>query len=165
MKQHGVAAYLVPSTDPHQSEYVPDAGSAGAWLSGFTGSAGELVVIVAQAGLWTDGRYFLQAEQQLARERASSSSGWASRSVPACPTGWPARLKPGESRSASIRSVDLAAASPANCERSWPSTRSRSSSCPRTWSTASGPTAREPASTPIEVHCPGGSPARRRRPS
>jgi Xaa-Pro aminopeptidase len=65
MAERGLAAYLVPSTDPHQSEYVPECWRRRAWASGFTGSAGDLLVTVRQAGLWTDGRYFLQAEGQL----------------------------------------------------------------------------------------------------
>jgi len=66
MKQHGVAAVLVPSADPHLSEYLPAHWSARTWLSGFDGSAGTLIVGREQAGLWTDSRYFAQAEQQLA---------------------------------------------------------------------------------------------------
>jgi len=66
MRQHGVAAVLVPSADPHLSEYLPAHWSAREWLSGFTGSAGTLVVSQEHAGLWTDSRYFSQAEQQLA---------------------------------------------------------------------------------------------------
>ncbi len=66
MKEHGVAAVLVPSADPHLSEYLPAHWSAREWLSGFTGSAGTLIVGHHQAGLWTDSRYFAQAEQQLA---------------------------------------------------------------------------------------------------
>ena len=66
MKQHGVTAVLVPSADPHLSEYLPDHWQARAWLSGFTGSAGTLIVTADHAGLWTDSRYFSQAEQQLA---------------------------------------------------------------------------------------------------
>src|SRR5690348_15361970 len=66
MQQHGVAAVIVPSADPHLSEYLPEHWQARAWLSGFTGSAGTLVVGREQAGLWTDSRYFSQAEQQLA---------------------------------------------------------------------------------------------------
>ncbi|CAM5251505.1 aminopeptidase P family protein [Rhodanobacter lindaniclasticus] len=66
MKQHGVAAVLVPSADPHLSEYLPAHWSAREWLSGFDGSAGTLIVGREQAGLWTDSRYFAQAEQQLA---------------------------------------------------------------------------------------------------
>ena len=66
MHKHGVAAVLVPSADPHLSEYLPDHWQARAWLSGFTGSAGTLIVTADHAGLWTDSRYFSQAEQQLA---------------------------------------------------------------------------------------------------
>ena len=66
MQQHGVAAVLVPSADPHLSEYLPEHWQARAWLSGFTGSAGTLIVTHDHAGLWTDSRYFSQAEQQLA---------------------------------------------------------------------------------------------------
>ena len=66
MKKHKVDAYYVPSADPHQSEYLPEDWKFRAWLSGFTGSMGELVVGSRQAGLWTDGRYFLQGEQELA---------------------------------------------------------------------------------------------------
>lgn len=66
MKKAGVQAYLVPSTDPHQSEYVPECWQRRQWISGFTGSAGEIVVTAGKAALWTDGRYFLQAGEQLA---------------------------------------------------------------------------------------------------
>lgn len=65
MQQHGVAACIVPSADPHLSEYLPEHWQARAWLSGFTGSAGTLVVTARHAGLWTDSRYFSQAERQL----------------------------------------------------------------------------------------------------
>ena len=50
MKKHGIAAYLVPSSDPHQNEYVPDCWQRRRWLSGFTGSAGELIVTADEAG-------------------------------------------------------------------------------------------------------------------
>ncbi len=66
MRAHGVAAVLVPTADPHTSEYLPDHWRARAWLSGFTGSAGTLLVGREFAGLWTDSRYFSQAEQELA---------------------------------------------------------------------------------------------------
>ena len=66
MKKYGLDAYLVPSSDPHQSEYVADHWKAREWLSGFTGSAGTLIVTEGHAGLWTDSRYFLQAERELA---------------------------------------------------------------------------------------------------
>lgn len=66
MKTLGIDAYLVPSADAHMSEYVPQSAERRAWLSGFTGSAGELVVTSKDAGLWTDGRYFIQAADELA---------------------------------------------------------------------------------------------------
>lgn len=61
----GVDAYIIPSSDPHQSEYVADYWKAREWISGFTGSAGTCVVTSSHAGLWTDSRYFLQASEQL----------------------------------------------------------------------------------------------------
>ncbi len=66
MTAQGWAAYLITGTDPHDSEYLPARWETRAWISGFTGSAGTVVVTADQAGLWTDGRYFLQAETQLA---------------------------------------------------------------------------------------------------
>lgn len=65
MQTHRVAACLIPSADPHLSEYLPEHWQARAWLSGFTGSAGTLVVTADHAGVWTDGRYFEQAQHQL----------------------------------------------------------------------------------------------------
>jgi Xaa-Pro aminopeptidase len=66
MVQQGVSAYIVPSADPHQSEYVADHWKCREWISGFTGSAGTVVILPDAAGLWTDGRYFIQAERELA---------------------------------------------------------------------------------------------------
>ena len=66
MVKHGIAACLVPTADPHLSEYLPAHWQAREWLSGFDGSAGTLLVTAKDAGLWTDSRYFSQAEQQLA---------------------------------------------------------------------------------------------------
>ncbi|MEI8351534.1 MAG: aminopeptidase P family N-terminal domain-containing protein, partial [bacterium] len=65
MKARGVAAMVIPSTDPHQGEYVGPHWRAREWVSGFTGSAGTLVLTLRHAGLWTDGRYFIQAELEL----------------------------------------------------------------------------------------------------
>ena len=65
MREHEIAAYLVPSSDPHQSEYVPEHWARRQWASGFTGSAGDVVVSLEGGGLWTDGRYHLQARRQL----------------------------------------------------------------------------------------------------
>jgi Xaa-Pro aminopeptidase len=66
MTREGLAAYLVPSADPHLSEYLPGRWQGRQWLSGFTGSAGTLIVTDGFAGLWTDSRYWEQAEAQLA---------------------------------------------------------------------------------------------------
>lgn len=66
MKKAGVYATIIPHVDPHQSEYIADHWQARRWLSGFTGSAGDLVVTPDKALLWTDSRYFLQAADQLA---------------------------------------------------------------------------------------------------
>lgn len=60
-----VSAYIVPSADQHASEYVPRAWRRREWLTGFTGSAGDAVVTATEALLWTDSRYYLQAERQL----------------------------------------------------------------------------------------------------
>ena len=65
MQQHQIDYYFIPSSDAHQNEYVPDAWQRRAWFSDFTGSAGDVLVGLQDAYLWTDGRYFLQAEQQL----------------------------------------------------------------------------------------------------
>ena len=65
MAETGVDAYLIPSDDFHGSEYVGDYFKCRSYISGFTGSAGTLIALQDQAGLWTDGRYFLQAEAQL----------------------------------------------------------------------------------------------------
>jgi Xaa-Pro aminopeptidase len=65
MKKNQIQAYMVPSTDPHQNEYLPEMWERRRWLSGFTGSAGDLIITKKDAGLWTDSRYFLQAEEQL----------------------------------------------------------------------------------------------------
>ncbi|MBC8738731.1 aminopeptidase P family protein [Paraburkholderia sp. UCT31] len=66
MAREGIAAYLVPSADPHLSEYLPGRWQGRQWLSGFTGSAGTLIVTAEFAGVWTDSRYWEQASAQLA---------------------------------------------------------------------------------------------------
>ncbi|WP_446904393.1 aminopeptidase P family protein [Burkholderia sp. YIM B11467] len=66
MAREGLAAYLVPSADPHLSEYLPERWQARRWLSGFTGSVGTLVVTADFAGLWVDSRYWVQADAELA---------------------------------------------------------------------------------------------------
>lgn len=65
MEEKEIHAYIITSSDPHMSEYVPEYWTARQWISGFTGSAGTVVVTREKAGLWTDSRYFLQAEKEL----------------------------------------------------------------------------------------------------
>lgn len=69
MKEQKITYYLIPSEDPHQSEYVDDYFKCRQFISGFTGSAGTLVVGTQNCWLWTDGRYFTQAEQQIDSSR------------------------------------------------------------------------------------------------
>ncbi|WP_033148468.1 aminopeptidase P family protein [Prevotella sp. P6B1] len=65
MKREHLAAFIFPSTDPHQGEYVPDHWKGREFISGFNGSTGTAVVTMASAALWTDSRYFIAAEEQL----------------------------------------------------------------------------------------------------
>ena len=65
MRREQLSAFIFPSTDAHQSEYVADHWKGREWISGFNGSAGTAVVTLNKAALWTDSRYFLAAEQQL----------------------------------------------------------------------------------------------------
>ncbi len=65
MRREHLAAFIFPSTDPHQGEYIPDHWKGREFISGFNGSAGTAVVTMTSAALWTDSRYFLAAEQQL----------------------------------------------------------------------------------------------------
>jgi Xaa-Pro aminopeptidase len=65
LKNKGVDVYIIPSTDPHLGENIPEHWRIIAWLTGFTGSAATLVITESFAGLWTDSRYFIQAENQL----------------------------------------------------------------------------------------------------
>lgn len=66
MSDRKIDAYIIPTSDPHQSEYISDYYKTRQFISGFTGSAGTVVVTKDKAGLWTDARYFLQAEKELA---------------------------------------------------------------------------------------------------
>ena len=65
LRRNGLCAFIFPSTDPHQGEYVPEHWQTRKWISGFDGSAGTAVVTLSDAALWTDSRYFIAAEQQL----------------------------------------------------------------------------------------------------
>ena len=62
---NSIKAFIIPSTDPHLSEYVAPHWMSREWISGFTGSAGTAVILMDKAGLWTDSRYFLQATKEL----------------------------------------------------------------------------------------------------
>ncbi len=66
MQRVGISAFIFPSTDPHQGEYIPDHWKGREWISGFDGSAGTAVVTLKRAALWTDSRYFIAATEQLA---------------------------------------------------------------------------------------------------
>ena len=65
MKRRSIDIYVVPTADFHESEYVGEHFKARKFITGFTGSAGTAVITLKEAGLWTDGRYFVQAEKQL----------------------------------------------------------------------------------------------------
>src|ERR1035437_8959128 len=65
MKETNIDAYIINGNDPHLSEYVPERWKTREWISGFTGSYGRVVVTSEKSALWTDSRYFLQAEAEL----------------------------------------------------------------------------------------------------
>ena len=65
MRRNGLCAFIIPSTDPHQGEYVPEHWQTRKWISGFDGSAGTAVVTLSDAALWTDSRYYIAAAKQL----------------------------------------------------------------------------------------------------
>jgi Xaa-Pro aminopeptidase len=65
MSSLGINAWIIPSSDPHASEYVTERWMGRKWISGFTGSAGTVVILGDKAGLWTDGRYYIQAQEEL----------------------------------------------------------------------------------------------------
>jgi Xaa-Pro aminopeptidase len=95
MRKHNIQAYLIPGSDPHQSEYVPEFWRRRAFITGFTGSAGDALVTMKKAGLWTDSRYYLQAEREL-RSTGFTLFRWGLPGVPSWQE-WAARnLKPGE---------------------------------------------------------------------
>ncbi|MGO3306438.1 MAG: aminopeptidase P family N-terminal domain-containing protein, partial [Sphingobacterium sp.] len=93
MKAAGIDAYIIPSSDPHISEYLPDRYKCIAWSCGFTGSAGTLAITQEFAGLWTDSRYFVQAADQLRdtgfelvklkAQTAAEYADWLAKQLPA----------------------------------------------------------------------------------
>jgi Xaa-Pro aminopeptidase len=95
MEKRNIQAYLVPGTDPHRSESVPECWRRLSFITGFTGSSGDALVTMRQAGLWTDSRYYLQAEREL-RGTGFRLFRWGLPGVPSW-KDWAARsLKPGE---------------------------------------------------------------------
>ena len=78
MKNQKVSYYLVPSEDPHQSEYVDDYFKCRQYISGFTGSAGTFLAGCEEGWLWTDGRYFTQAEGQISSDITLMKQGVSS---------------------------------------------------------------------------------------
>lgn len=92
LARHEVSALLVPSADPHLSEYLPECWQGRAWASGFTGSVGTLIVTPTFAGLWVDSRYYTQADTQLAgtgitrmslpASGSSAHTDWLAQNVP-----------------------------------------------------------------------------------
>jgi Xaa-Pro aminopeptidase len=95
MKRHGVQAYLVPSSDAHQSEYVPECWKRRQFITGFSGSAGDALVTLKTAGLWTDSRYHIQAEREL-RGSGFRLFKWGSANVPSWPEWAAQNLKQDE---------------------------------------------------------------------
>ena len=108
MGNAGMDAFVIPITDPHQGEYMPERHRAIAWLTGFTGSAGTVVITNDFTGLWTDSRYFIQAEQQL----KDSPVSLVKLKIPHTPEyiEWIAETLPGNSRvgvDANVISISL----------------------------------------------------------
>ena len=66
IRSYYVDAYIIPGSDPHMSEYTAAHWKKREFISGFTGSAGTVVILAEEAGLWTDSRYYIQAEEELA---------------------------------------------------------------------------------------------------
>ena len=95
MKAHGVNTLIVPSADPHMSEYLPERWKQRMYFSGFTGSAGTLVVTENESGLWTDGRYFVQAARELAPSEVELYK-MAVRGVPTVPEFLKDKLEEGQ---------------------------------------------------------------------
>jgi Xaa-Pro aminopeptidase len=109
MQGHGIDAFIVPSSDPHLSEYLPRRWQGREWISGFTGSVGTFIATADFAGVWTDGRYFTQAESELA------GSGIALMKIPSGASllyvDWLAQhMQPGQTVAVDARVLGLAVA-------------------------------------------------------
>ena len=90
MSAEKIDAIIFPSSDPHGSEYVAPHWRVREWITGFTGSAGTAVVTLDEAALWTDSRYFLQAERELRYENENRAFSLMKEGLPETPsiTGW-----------------------------------------------------------------------------
>ena len=88
MKQSDISAYIITGSDPHGSEIPPARWRTREWISGFTGSAGTVVVTAERAGLWTDFRYWIQAREEL-RDSGIELFMEGEDGVPLPQTGWP----------------------------------------------------------------------------
>ncbi|XYJ10672.1 aminopeptidase P family protein [Telluria sp. B2] len=109
MARHGIDAFIVPSSDPHLSEYLPRRWQGREWMSGFTGSVGTFIATASFAGVWTDGRYWTQAETELA------GSGIALMKIPSGASllhiDWlAANMQPGQTVAVDARVLGLAVA-------------------------------------------------------
>ena len=107
MEKAGVDYYMVPTADFHNSEYVDRYFKMREYLSGFTGSNGTLVVSAEEAGLWTDGRYFIQAEKELAGTGSGCSACWT-KGVPTIQEYLQENMKEGQTLGFDGRVVDTA---------------------------------------------------------
>ena len=81
MKANGVDVYLIPVGDPHSSEYLPDHYTSLTYFSGFHGENSNFVVTMTESAVWADGRYFVQAEKEIAGTEIQLCA-WASRACP-----------------------------------------------------------------------------------
>lgn len=113
MARAGIDAYIVPSSDPHLSEYLPGHWKGREWLSGFTGSVGTFIATASFAGVWTDGRYWTQAETELAGSEGESKI--ALMKIPGAASqihvDWlAANLAPGQTAAVDARVLGLAGA-------------------------------------------------------
>lgn len=144
MKEKGVSAAIIPQADPHMSEYLSAHWQVRRYFSGFTGSAGDLVVTLDHALLWTDSRYFLQAAQQLeGSEIILMKDG-----LPSTPTiaSWLCdNLRAGERVGINAMLFSLTACNDLQMHLDAPACRSISTSTP---STKSGPTVPQCPPTP-----------------
>lgn len=107
MEDHGISAVIIPTSDFHDTEYVCDYFNARSHFSGFTGSAGTLVVLKDGGGLWTDGRYFVQAARQL-EGTGIQLMKMGQESTPSIPEYIASHLKPGETAAVDGRCISAA---------------------------------------------------------